>query len=62
VSAGGDVVVYATDNTDVDTISGALAGGLVGIGGSVGVLTIHKVTEANGVPLSDSSKKASRGR
>lgn len=46
MSAGGDVVVYATDNTDVDTISGALAGGLVGIGGSVGVLTIHKVTEA----------------
>jgi hypothetical protein len=46
VFAGGDVLVYATDNTDVDAISGALAGGLVGVGASVGVLTIDKDTQA----------------
>jgi hypothetical protein len=44
VSAGGDVLVYATDDTDSDMISGALAGGFVGVGASVGVLKIDKET------------------
>ncbi len=46
VSAGSDVVVYATDDTEVNMISGALAGGFVGIGASVGVVVIDKSTEA----------------
>jgi hypothetical protein len=46
-SAGGDVFVNATDDTEVDIISGAVAGGLFGVGGSVGVLTIDKTTTAS---------------
>ncbi len=48
VAVGGDVLVQATDNTDADVISGALgAGGLAGIGGSVGVINIDKTTTAS---------------
>src|SRR5262249_27746833 len=36
----------ATDDTHVLELSGALAGGLVGVGGSVGVMLITKDTEA----------------
>ncbi|MFV2069876.1 MAG: beta strand repeat-containing protein, partial [Pirellulales bacterium] len=47
VSAGGDVLVLATDDTDLDVISGALAGGAVGIGASVGVIDLDKTTQAS---------------
>ena len=47
VMAGGDVLVLATDDTDTDIISGAVAGGLVGIGASVGVMSIEKDTVAS---------------
>ncbi|MEL6105485.1 MAG: right-handed parallel beta-helix repeat-containing protein, partial [Planctomycetota bacterium] len=46
ISAGGDVLVRAVDNTDLDVISGAVGGGFVGIGASVGVVTVDKVTNA----------------
>ena len=46
VSAGGDILVFAGDDTEVTVISGAIAGGLVGVGASVGVMSIDKVTEA----------------
>ena len=46
VYAGGNVFVDATDDTHVFLLSGALAGGLVGVGGSVGVMTIDKNTDA----------------
>ena len=46
VHAGGNVFVSATDNTSVLELSGALAGGLVGVGGSVGVMLITKTTDA----------------
>ena len=46
VSAGGNVFVDATDDTHVFLLSGALAGGLVGVGGSVGVMIIDKNTDA----------------
>ncbi|MCP4707532.1 MAG: hypothetical protein GY869_02815, partial [Planctomycetes bacterium] len=46
VFAGGDVLVFASDDTDLDMISGALAGGFVGVGASVGVLMIDKDTQA----------------
>lgn len=46
VHAGGDVFVSATDDTHVLELSGALAGGLVGIGGAVGVMLLDKTTIA----------------
>ena len=46
VLAGGDVLVNASDNTDMDAIAGALAGGFVGVGASVGVVSIDKDTNA----------------
>ncbi|HET9187009.1 MAG TPA: hypothetical protein VFN80_03575, partial [Acidothermaceae bacterium] len=46
VYAGGDVFVTASDQTQVLELSGALAGGLVGVGGSVGVMLISKDTQA----------------
>ena len=46
VRAGGDVLVLATDDTDVDIVSGALAAGFVGVGASVGVMVIDKDTKA----------------
>ena len=47
VHAGGNVLVSAVDNTSVLELSGALAGGFVGIGGAVGVMLITKVTDAS---------------
>ena len=47
VDATGNVVVLATDDTDLDVISGALAGGLVGLGGAVGVVDVAKATTAS---------------
>ncbi len=46
VHAGGNVFVTSTDNTSILQLSGALAGGLVGVGGAVGVMLITKVTDA----------------
>ena len=46
VYAGGNVFVNATDDTHVFLLSGALAGGVVGVGGSVGVMIIDKNTDA----------------
>jgi hypothetical protein len=46
VTAGGDVGVTSADDTKVLTIDGGLAGGLVGVGASVGVLSITKDTQA----------------
>ena len=46
VDAGGDVLVLASDHTDSDLISGTVSGGLVGVGGSVGVMSIEKDTTA----------------
>lgn len=46
VFAGGDALVFADDNTQVLELSGALAGGFVGVGASVGVMLITKDTEA----------------
>ena len=46
VHAGGDVFVSAEDDTHVLELSGALAGGVVGVGGAVGVMVIGKDTEA----------------
>ncbi|MEO1524344.1 MAG: hypothetical protein AAFX06_02860, partial [Planctomycetota bacterium] len=46
ISAGGDMLVRAIDNTDLDVISGAVGGGFVGIGASVGVVSVDKVTNA----------------
>ncbi len=46
VHAGGDVFVSATDDTHVLELSGALAGGFVGIGGAVGVMLLDKTTAA----------------
>jgi hypothetical protein len=46
VFAGGDVLVNATDETTLTTVTGALAGGFVGVGGAVGVMSITKDTEA----------------
>jgi hypothetical protein len=47
VHAGGNVLVSAADNTSVLELSGALAGGFVGVGGAVGVMLITKVTDAS---------------
>ena len=47
VHAGGNVLVAAVDNTNVLELSGALAGGFVGVGGAVGVMLITKVTDAS---------------
>lgn len=46
VHGGGDVFVSATDDTHVLELSGALAGGFVGVGGAVGVMLISKDTQA----------------
>ena len=46
VMAGGDVFVSATDDTHVLELSGALGGGLAGIGASVGVMELTKDTTA----------------
>ncbi|MCP3913837.1 MAG: hypothetical protein GY713_23190, partial [Actinomycetia bacterium] len=46
VGAGGDVLVLASDDTETTMVSGALAGGFVGVGASVGVLDIDKSTQA----------------
>jgi len=46
LTAVGDVVVWAKNDTDVDVISGALGVGFAGIGAAVGVVTIHKDTLA----------------
>ncbi len=46
VSADGDVAVFASDETDITMVSGALAGGFVGIGMSVGVMVVNKDTSA----------------
>ena len=46
VLAGGTVFVNATDSTQVFELSGALAGGFVGVGGAVGVMLISKSTDA----------------
>lgn len=46
VSAAGDVVVEATDDTSITIISGGGGGGLVGLGGAVGVTTVTKETNA----------------
>ena len=46
VSAGGDVVVSANDDSEVFVFAGALAGGVVGVGASVGVIVINKDTQA----------------
>jgi hypothetical protein len=46
VHAGGNVLVAALDNSSVFELSGALAGGFVGVGGAVGVMLITKVTDA----------------
>ena len=53
VYAGGNVFVDATDDTHVFELSGALAGGLVGVGGSVGVMLIDKTTSATIDPNAD---------
>jgi hypothetical protein len=47
VHAGANVLVSAVDNTNVLELSGALAGGFVGVGGAVGVMLITKVTDAS---------------
>ena len=46
VSSGGDTAVMASDSTKVFNLSGALGAGFVGVGASVGVLTIDKDTQA----------------
>ncbi len=46
VHAGGNVLVSAVDSSNVLELSGALAGGFVGVGGAVGVMLITKVTDA----------------
>jgi hypothetical protein len=46
VFAGGNVVITSGDDTTITTITGALAGGFVGVGGAVGVLSITKDTQA----------------
>ncbi|MDH5205429.1 MAG: hypothetical protein OEW36_07175, partial [Hylemonella sp.] len=47
VTAGGSVLVQATDETENFTITGAVAVGAVGVGGTVSVVTINKQTEAS---------------
>ena len=46
VSAGGDVVISATDDTNITLVSGALGAGFVGVGASVGVVVVTKDTQA----------------
>src|SRR5690606_6614068 len=46
VSAGGDAVVRASDDTRILEISGGLGVGFVGVGASVGVMVIDKDTNA----------------
>ncbi|MBI3347591.1 MAG: hypothetical protein HY020_10320, partial [Burkholderiales bacterium] len=46
VQAGGDVGVLARDGTDTTLIAGALGAGTVGVGASVGVMSITKHTDA----------------
>ncbi len=45
-SAGGDALVLATDDTGLGSVCGSLGAGLVGVGGSVGVASINKNTQA----------------
>ncbi|MBI1395302.1 MAG: LEPR-XLL domain-containing protein, partial [Betaproteobacteria bacterium] len=47
VSAGGDVAVLASDDTDVVVVSGSGGFGVAGIGASVGVLNLTKHTDAS---------------
>ena len=47
VRANGDVFVFATDDTHVLELSGALAGGAIGVGGAVGVMLLEKDTTAS---------------
>ena len=49
MSAGDSVGVRADDRTDVVLVDGAVAGGFVGVGAAVGVLTITKDTGAHTV-------------
>ncbi len=58
VSAGGDAVVYATDDTDLVTISGALAGGFVGVAGAVTVTLLDSDTNAISDPTRGSTAPA----
>lgn len=46
VTAGGNVSVLADDDSQVTTVTGALAVGFVGAGASVGVVTMDKDTQA----------------
>ena len=46
VSAGGDVAVRASDDSNITVISGALGAGFVGVGASVGVMVMDKDTSA----------------
>ena len=47
VRANGDVFVFAADDTHVLELSGALAGGAIGVGGAVGVMLLEKDTTAS---------------
>ena len=47
VYAHGDVFVSAADDTHIFELSGAIAGGFVGVGGAVGVMVFSKDTEAS---------------
>ena len=44
--AHGNVVVRASDATDITIVDGGAGGGLVGVGASVGVISLDKTTEA----------------
>ena len=46
-TAGGNVLVLARDDTKASGITGAVGGGTVGVGASVGVLSISKDTRAH---------------
>ncbi|MCW5626703.1 MAG: hypothetical protein KIT73_18450, partial [Burkholderiales bacterium] len=46
VDAGGDVQVRAVDDTEAFVLTGAVAGGVVGVGASVGVVSVTKDTLA----------------
>ncbi len=46
VLAGGDVGVLAKDVSDINLIAGAFGGGTVGVGASVGVMSVTKHTDA----------------
>ena len=46
LSAGGDVLVLASDDSDLDVIAGALGAGIAGAGASIGVMSVTKSTDA----------------